>query len=77
MAYINQVVLKEIIQEKDKEINQLKEQNKILVKRICQLQAELSKEKVLNNKLKACYNCKADLCKSCTDFNNWRFVGDI
>jgi uncharacterized protein YigA (DUF484 family) len=76
MAYENQLVLNEIISEKQSEIEQLKEQNRLLIKRICQLQSDLSKEKSLNDKLKACYNCKAELCKSCKDFCNWIFVGD-
>lgn len=36
MTYQNQLVLNEIISEKQSEIEKLKEQNRLLIKRICQ-----------------------------------------
>lgn len=77
MALDNQLVYKEIIEEQKKQITNLKEQNKLFVKRICQLQAALVNEKNTYQKLKACYNCKADYCKGCENLSGWRFVGDI
>lgn len=54
----------------------LKNQNKELWKDNNNLRTEIANLKLRNKQLKACYNCKANHCKDCIDFNHWKFVGD-
>lgn len=75
MAYNNQLILNEIIINLEAENAKIKEHNKILARRICELQSDLADAKVQIHNLKACYNCKAENCETCNNNNNWQFVG--
>ena len=78
---LNQGLINEIIEEVKKENTQVKEQNRILTRRVYELQSDLAQSKIIIHKLKACYNCgnhsKAN-CDECGETKkNWIYVGDV
>ena len=69
---------KDTVEELEKENEQLRQENKSLAKRICELQSDLAKAKSQIEIMKCCFNCEKPMkyfgCGDCHNGSNWELA---